>query len=82
MIQKMGMVLKFYLMSKVFSLKLHYQRHHLSYRFLDVDLGDGCLPPQSPRICVRSTAPYLPDQGFERYQSALKTLLPIRRKLG
>ncbi|KAE8744038.1 ABC-transporter, subfamily C member 08 [Frankliniella occidentalis] len=48
--------------------------------FLDVDLGDGYLPPQSPRIYIRSSAPYIADQGMERYNQALRSLIPVRRK--
>lgn len=53
---------------------------HPEEGFLDIDLGDGCLPPVSSRVCVRSTAPYIADQGFERYQPALRNLIPVRHK--
>ncbi|KAJ1529288.1 hypothetical protein ONE63_006086 [Megalurothrips usitatus] len=49
--------------------------------FLDVDLGDGDLPTQSSRVFIRSSAPYIAAQGMERYQNALRNLIPIRRKV-
>ncbi|KAK3908119.1 Multidrug resistance-associated protein 5 [Frankliniella fusca] len=49
--------------------------------FLDVDLGDGYLPPQTPRTYFRSSAPYIADQGMERYNQALRSLIPVRRKV-
>lgn len=48
--------------------------------FLDVDLGNGRLPPQSPRIHFRTTAPYIPNEGLVRYNAALRSLIPVRRK--
>ncbi|XP_034250693.1 multidrug resistance-associated protein 5-like isoform X1 [Thrips palmi] len=47
--------------------------------FLDIDLGNGPLPQQLPRIHARSRAPYIPQEGLVRYQAALRSLIPVRR---